>query len=145
MTDNSVALVEVLPAVYQELTPEQDLFAMAMADARGNIAVAYTMAFGPGIPFPVARGTKLLNLPQVAAKIIEYQVVIRESALIDISGHLIELADIRDLAKSSGQLKTALAAERTRGEVVGLYDNFQKGKAAPAVVVQFQNKFDINI
>ena len=145
MTDNSVALVEVLPVVYQELTPEQDLFAMAVADSRGNLVAAYQAVFGNDVHFPAARATKLINLPQVAARVTEYQVVVRESTLIDISGHMMELADIRDLAKESGQLKTALAAERTRGEVAGLYDNFQKGKAAPAVVVQFQNKFDINI
>jgi len=145
MTDNSVTLVEVLPAVYQELTPEQDLFAMAVADSRGNLVAAYQAVFGNDVHFPAARATKLINLPQVAARVTEYQVVVRESTLIDLSGHMMELADIRDLAKESGQLKTALAAERTRGEVAGLYDNFQKGKAAPAVVVQFQNKFDINI
>jgi len=46
-------------------------------------------------------------------------------------------------------LKVALGAERARGEVVGLYDNFVSGgknNAGPAnIQINLVSKFDVNI
>ena len=107
------------------------------------------MTFGVDSPFPLARGKELLNKPQIALRIKEITDKIQDASLISLGAHLYELADIRDLAKTSGQLKVALSAERTRGEVVGLYDNFESGgknNAAPTnIQINLVSKFDANI
>jgi len=134
---------------YPPLTQAEDTFALAVIECGGNINSAYKMTFGADSPFPVARGKELLSKPQIALRIKEITDKIQDASLISMGAHLYELADIRDLAKTSGQLKVALSAERTRGEVVGLYDNFESGgknNAAPTnIQINLVSKFDANI
>jgi prefoldin subunit 5 len=81
----------------------------------------------------------MLCRPQVALKIKTLTDAIQDASLISLGAHLNELASIRDLAKFTNQLKTALAAERARGEAVGIYqkhDAQNKGKLSGAVNIQ---------
>lgn len=134
---------------YPPLTQAEDTFALAVIECGGNISSAYKMTFGADSPFPLARGKELLNSPQIALRIKEITDRIQDASLISMGAHLYELADIRDLAKTSGQLKVALSAERARGEVVGLYDNFASGgknNAGPTnIQINLVSKFDVNI
>ncbi|MCG3771563.1 MAG: hypothetical protein JW384_02751 [Nitrosomonadaceae bacterium] len=134
---------------YPPLTQAEDTFALAVIECGGNINSAYKMTFGADSPFPLARGKELLSKPQIALRIKEITDKIQDASLISMGAHLYELADIRDLAKTSGQLKVALSAERARGEVVGLYDVFASGgknNTGPAnIQINLVSKFDVNI
>ena len=133
---------------YPPLTQAEDTFALAVIECGGNISSAYKMTFGDDSPFPIARGKELLSKPQIALRIKEITDKISEASLISMGAHLYELADIRDLAKNSGQLKVALSAERSRGEVVGLYNDFAAGGKNTGntnVQINLVSKFDVDI
>lgn len=102
------------------LSPDEDNFALAIIEYGGNVKAAYMSVYGEH-PQATAKGRELMTRPHVAARIAELNGTLRESALISVESHMIELANIRDLAKATGSLKVALAAERSRGEVAGFY------------------------
>lgn len=102
------------------LTPEEDDFALAVVEYGGNVKAAYVATFGED-KYASAKAKNFLNRPHVAARVAELNGTLRESALISLESHLVELANIRDLAKAVGSLKVALAAEKSRGEVAGYY------------------------
>lgn len=117
ITSGEENVADVIP----KCDEDESTFALAVLESNGNIAAAYRMAFGADVRYPLALGKDMLCRPQVALKIKELTDKIQDASLISIGAHLHELADIRDLAKATGQLKTALAAERNRGEAVGIY------------------------
>lgn len=143
---SSIVSAELLiPACNQD----EETFALAVIESNGNIASAYRMAFGDD-PFPLARGKQYLCRPQVALKIKTLTDAIQDASLISVGAHLHELADIRDLAKTTGQLKTALAAERARGEAVGIYQkhdagNQGKGTGQVNIQINMASKHDVSI
>lgn len=130
---------------YPPLTQAEDTFALAVIECGGNINAAYKMTFGDESPFPLARGKELLTKPQIALRIKEITDKIQDASLISLGAHLYELADIRDLAKTSGQLKVALSAERSRGEVVGLYAHAVPKGGNTAIQINFASRFDADI
>jgi len=145
-----VAVTQPAEPVYPPCTQDEETFALAVIESGGNIAAAYRMAFGQEERMALARGKELLARPQVALKIRDITDAISDSALISVGAHLHELAEIRDLAKGTGQLKTALAAERARGEAVGIYqkhDAAAKGKTIGTTNIQINvaSKFDADI
>jgi len=143
----TVEAVNEVAFEYPPLTQAEDTFALAIIECGGNIASAYKMTYGEDSPFPIARGKELLSKPQIALRIKEITDKISEASLISMGAHLYELADIRDLAKNTGQLKVALSAERTRGEVVGLYDNFQhkNNNGNTNVQINLVSRYDVDI
>lgn len=157
--DNSVTpVVEALPSVGEiiedkPLSAQEDTFALGVIEYGGNLRQAYEYAFGVGVPNPTAKGRALLNDPRIAARIRDITEAVHDSALISLGGHLVELADIRDLAKYQGQLKVALSAEEARGRVVGYYIGKEgtvknRGTAPgdnPMVVIQINNHNDASI
>lgn len=153
-----ISVVEPSPVVVQEdveltyppCTQDEETFALAVIEASGNIAAAYRMSFGSDVPMPLARGKEMLSRPQVALKIRDITDAVKDSALISVGAHLHELAEIRDLAKGTGQLKTALAAERARGEAVGIYQkhdaaNAAKNPGTTNIQINVASKHDVNI
>lgn len=106
---------------YPPLTLEEDNFALAVIECGGNIAAAYRLAFGEDAVYPLAKGKELLMRAPVALRITAITDKIQDASLISLGAHLHELASIRDLSKVTGQMKVALEAERSRGEVTGLY------------------------
>lgn len=113
----SEAPVITLPA----LTNQEDSFALAVIEYGGNLGAAFKSVFGPDAANPAARARLLLMRPEVAKRINELTVAIEEHALISLGSHLQKLAEIRDQAMLSDQLKVALGAETKRGEVAGFY------------------------
>lgn len=109
--------VVTLPA----LTQEEDTFAMAVIEYGGNLAAAYRAAFGKDAASPIAHARLMISRPEIAKRIQELTELTQEHALISLGSHLQELAEIRDLSKVSGQLKTAMESERLRGVVAGFY------------------------
>lgn len=119
MTENTV--VEFTP-----LTSEEDTFALGVIEYGGNLGAAYRAAFGAEISNPVAKARHMISRPEIAKRIMQLTEATQEHALISLGSHLVQLAEIRDLAKDTGQLKVALSAEQARGEVAGFY----QGKGA---------------
>ena len=141
--DSPLAVIaEAAKVEYPPCTEEENTFALAVIECGGNIKAAYQMVYGVNAPMALSRGKELLARPQVALKIRDITDAIADSALISVGAHLHELAEIRDLAKASGQLKTALVAERTRGEAVGIY---QKHDAAKNIKNQGNTNIQINV
>jgi len=103
------------------LTAKEDMFALAVIEYGGNLRKAYEEAFGIGDTTPVAKARALMARPEVALRIRDITESVQQNALVSLGSHLVELADIRDLAKDQGQLKVALNAEEARGRVAGLY------------------------
>lgn len=124
---SSGQVVDVAP-VLPQLTAQEDTFALAVIEYGGNLRRAYEEAFGIGDSTPVAKARALMARPEIALRIRDITESVQEGALVSLGSHLVELADIRDLAKAQGQLKVALNAEEARGRVAGFYI----GKEGPA-------------
>lgn len=139
-------LIQKLEDILPPLTPEEDMFALALVETSGNPALAYQMAFGEDVTMPLARGRQLLTRANVALRYKELLGTVEIAKEIVRDAHLQELAVIRDLAKATGQIKVAYQSERSRGEVYGLYQQ-EKGPSGPQVAVQvnFVSKHDESI
>lgn len=103
------------------LTPEEDLFCLTVIEYNGNLKAAYAAVFGDQVTHPLARAKLLLAKPEIQARIADLNEVTREHSLVSLESHLLELAEIRDLAKIQGALKVAFSAEEARGKAAGLY------------------------
>jgi hypothetical protein len=115
------------------LSPELDTFALAVIEYGGNLGAAYKAAFPDDkTPVPVSRARELITRADVAKRIQELTVATEEHALISLGSHLVHLAQIRDLAIDNKQLKVALDAEKSRGEVAGFYGSSPKGPSQPS-------------
>lgn len=146
MSSTGIEIIEEDGVItYPALTQAEDTFALAVIECGGNIKAAYSLTFGDDSPYPVSRGKELLGKPGIALRIKEITDKIQDATLISKGAHLYELADIRDIAKASGQLKTALAAERSRGEVAGFYNLVAGGNQQNNIQINFVNKFDQTI
>lgn len=139
--------------IVRTLTAEEDTFALGVIEYGGNLRKAYEEAFGLGARNPLAKARELLNRPEVAFRIRDITEVVQENALVSLGSHLMELADIRDLAKSQGALKVALNAEEARGRVAGFYIGKEgnskggsgKGGDNPMVMISISTSHDRNI
>jgi hypothetical protein len=150
MSELTVIAEENMAVAIPKCTADEATFALALIETNGNIAAAFRLAFGPDVQFPLANGKDMLCRPQVALKIKELTDSIQDASLISVGAHLSELADIRDLAKFTGQLKTALAAERARGEAVGIYQrhdlaNKSKGSGSVNIQINMASAHDVTI
>jgi hypothetical protein len=109
------------------ISTEEDTFCLAVIEHGGNLPAAYRSVFGPDAINPGTKARLLITRPEIAKRIQALTVAVEEHALVSLGSHLIKLAEIRDLAIHTDQLKVALAAEKSRGEVAGFY----QGKAGP--------------
>lgn len=121
---------EAVAMAYPPLTRDEETFCLAIVECSGNISAAYKMTFGDGVSMPLARGKQLLTMPAVALKIRDITDKVQEASLISVGAHLDQMAKIRDLSITTGQLKVAYMAERARAEAVGIYQkhDVHKGK-----------------
>jgi hypothetical protein len=120
---------EVIDVAPRPLTLDEDNFALSVIEYGGNLGKAYQAVFGE-VSNPTARARALLARPEIVLRIKDITESVADNALISLGSHLVELADIRDLAKNQGQLKVALNAEEARGKVAGFYVG--KSDSAPS-------------
>lgn len=139
--NGSGEIIDVEVADFEPLTPQEDSFVLGMIEYNGNVTSAYRAAFGENL-FPAARAKQLLAKPNVSLRIKEIHEALDIHAMFSLSGHLGELADIRDLAKECGQLKTALGAERARGEAMGVYAREEKSSVPVAIQINMVSHYD---
>lgn len=143
-------VVKVPEPEFKPLTTEEDTFALAVIEYGGNLRAAYIDTFGGGVKNPLAKARVLLARPEISARIQELTIAVADASLISLGSHMMELAEIRDLGKATGQLKTALEAEKMRGVAAGLY-NGKGGAGSPGnnsgnpMVVVLQNNIDMRI
>lgn len=102
------------------LTTDEDNFALAVIEYGGNLRAAYVSVYGEH-SHATGKAKALIARPEVSARIRELNGAVLDSHLISMESHLIELANIRDMAKTIGSLKVALSAEEARGKVAGFY------------------------
>jgi hypothetical protein len=114
----------ILPA----LTQQEDTFALAVIECGGNLAAAYKQAIDPECGVAGARARELMSRPEIAKRIHSLQIALEEHSMVSLGSHLGKLAEIRDLAIATDQLKTALGAEKARGEAAGFYTGRQAAK-----------------
>ena len=107
--------------IVAHLTTEEDTFALAVIEYGGNLGAAYCAAFGDDVKNPVAKARELLTRPDIASRIQKLSLAVEEHAYISLGSHMTQLAEIRDLAKGLKQMKVALEAEQSRGQVAGYY------------------------
>lgn len=103
------------------LSTELDTFALAVIEYGGNLGAAYRSVFGEEVRNPAAKAREMVTRPEVASRIQQLSVAVEEHAYISLGSHLTKLAEIRDLAIGTDQLKVALGAEAKRGEAAGFY------------------------
>lgn len=117
---------ENLPAPL--LSIDEDSFCLALIEYNGNLGAAYRSVW-PDAKHPIAKARELASRPEVAKRIMQLGQAVNEQSMISLGSHLQSLADIRDQAMASGQLRVALSAEIRRGEVVGITgpNKFNKG------------------
>jgi hypothetical protein len=114
--------METLPTVVlPALTQEEDTFALAVIECGGNLAAAYKQSIDPECRVAGAKARELMSRPEIAKRIHQLQIALEEHSMVSLGSHLGKLAEIRDLAISTDQLKTALGAEKARGEAAGFY------------------------
>lgn len=131
------------PAAQTEdfLTPEEDLFCLTVIEYNGNLKAAYAAVFGEMVTHPLARAKMLMMKPQIQARIQDLNQTVRDHALVSMESHLLELAEIRDLAKIQGALKVAFSAEEARGKVAGLYVTKIEEKSEKHLTVEAAQDF----
>jgi hypothetical protein len=138
----STAVIEV-PIELPPLSVDEDSFCLAIIEYSGNASAAYRSVFGD-VTHAAAKANRLLSQPNIQLRIRALTESIQESSIFTMTSHLMELASIRDMAKLQGQLKVALQAERSRGEVSGLYK--QQPQTGPTMVqVNMVSKYDMSI
>jgi phage terminase small subunit len=116
------------------LSSAEDTFALAVIEYGGNLGAAWKSVFGPNETNATAKARELITKPEVALRIQQLSTAVEEHAYISLGSHLTKLAEIRDLAIATDQLKTALGAETKRGEAAGFYTSrlLTKDPNAPA-------------
>jgi hypothetical protein len=133
------------------LTPAEDTFALGVIEYNGNIGAAYRAAYGSEAKYAIAKGKELLCRPEIAKRIAQLQELVNEQALISLGSHLGMLAEIRDQAIVTGELKVALNAEKSRGEVAGFYQGKgaggrgNEGGGQPAVHIHMGAATPVNV
>lgn len=123
------------------LTIDDDTFCLAVIECGGNLAAAYSQVYG-NCSNASARARQLLLRPEIAKRIQALTAAVEEHALVSLGSHLIKLAEIRDLAIKTDNLKVALNAETKRGEAAGFYAGKvadPKAPGGPAVVINIGN------
>lgn len=103
------------------LTLDEDTFCLAVIEYGGNLRKAFQEVYGVDISQPTARARALIARPEIQVRIQDLGSSVTEQSLISIGSHMVELAEIRDLSKAQGNVKTALDAEVQRGKVAGFY------------------------
>lgn len=147
-------VVKTVPPPLPRLTLDEDSFCLAVVEHGGNLRRAFQEIWGEDVGQPAARARALLARPEITVRIQDLTGSVAEQSLISLGSHMVELAEIRDLSKAQGNVKTALDAEVQRGKVAGFYVG--KGDSAaptrksgelenPMVLIQITTGHDASI
>ena len=105
------------------LTPKQERFAQLVAEGKTQ-ADAYRGAFDtkPATKPETIQNSayKLMNDPDISARVDELRKPIIESVGITLESHLKDLMTLRNLAVKNNQINAAISAEIARGKAAGV-------------------------
>jgi hypothetical protein len=105
------------------LTEKQERFCRIYATEDVTRTEAARMAgFGEGTAaWAASRFLNGRDYPHVLARVAEIKEELAKKYEVSFDGHVRQLAKIRDLALERGNFTAAVAAEKSRGQVAGLY------------------------
>lgn len=107
------------------LTAKQEAFCIAYLSC-GNASGAYRQSYDASgmLPETIHRKAKdTMDNGKIAARLQELRAPAVAEARMTLEGHLNDLASIRNAAVLDGQYGPAVAAERSRGQAAGFYQN----------------------
>jgi hypothetical protein len=105
------------------LTEKQEKFCRIYATEDVTRTEAAKLAGYSDTTAPIA-GSRFLNgrdYPHVLARVAEIKEELARKYEVSFDGHVRQLARIRDMALEKGNYTAAVAAEKSRGQVAGLY------------------------
>ena len=103
------------------LTPRQEAFALAYATENISQAEAARRA---GYSHGAWAGSRLMSPtknPHVLRRVVELKHELSRKYEVTFENHIKKLAEIRDMALADKNYSSAVAAEKNRGQVAGLY------------------------
>ena len=103
------------------LTPKQEVFAVTYATENVTQTEAARRA---GFSNPTWAGSRFLNgrdYPHVLRRIVELKNELSRKYEVTFENHVKKMAEIRDMALADKNYSSAVAAEKSRGQVAGLY------------------------
>lgn len=103
------------------LTPKQETFALTFATENVTQTEAARRA---GFSNPSWTASRLLNgrdYPHVLRRVVELKHELSRRFEVTFENHVKKMAEIRDMALADKQYASAVAAEKARGQVAGLY------------------------
>lgn len=103
------------------LTPKQEQFALVYATENVTQTEAARRA---GFSNPSWAASRLLNgrdFPHVLRRVVELKQELSRRFEVTFENHVKKMAEIRDMALADKQYASAVAAEKARGQVAGLY------------------------
>jgi hypothetical protein len=115
--------IVVNPKKEKGLTEKQEKFCRIYATEDVTRTEAAKLAGYSGTTAPIA-GSRFLNgrdYPHILARIAEIKEELSRKYEVSFDGHVRQLAKIRDMALDKGNYTAAVAAEKSRGQVAGLY------------------------
>jgi phage terminase small subunit len=105
------------------LTPKQEAFCLSYIET-GNASEAYRRSYDAGKMAPATinrKAKELLDNGKITARLNDLRSAASTRAEMTVAGHLDDLKELRELAKSEGKYSAAVAAEVARGKVSGFY------------------------
>jgi phage terminase small subunit len=115
--------IVVNPKKEKGLTEKQEKFCRIYATEDVTRTEAARLAGYSDTTAPIA-GSRFLNgrdYPQILVRIAEIKEELSKKYEVSFDGHVRQLAKIRDMALEKGNYTAAVAAEKSRGQVAGLY------------------------
>jgi hypothetical protein len=115
--------IVVNPKKEKGLTEKQEKFCRIYATEDVTRTEAARLAGYSDTTAPIA-GSRFLNgrdHPQIIVRIAEIKEELSRKYEVSFDGHVRQLAKIRDMALDKGNYTAAVAAEKSRGQVAGLY------------------------
>lgn len=113
------------------ITSQQEKFAQSVASGM-NQSDAYRSAYKVGkftkIETINNSAYRLMNNPDINARVEELRKPIITAAQITLKTHLDDLESLRELARGANQYSAAITAEVARGKASGLYVDKQETK-----------------
>ena len=115
--------IVVNPKKEKGLTEKQEKFCRIYATEDVTRTEAARLAgYGDGTAaWAASRFLNGRDYPQILARIAEIKEELSRKYEVSFDGHVRQLAKIRDMALDKGNYTAAVAAEKSRGQVAGLY------------------------
>ena len=121
MTHKPTLDIVVNPLLEKGLSPRQEKFALIYATTDGITQTEAARQAGYPNDNAAHVAHHLIRKPKVLARIEEIKSELAKKYEVTFDNHVRKLAEIRDKALEAGNYPAAVTAEKSRGQVAGLY------------------------